>query len=52
MTLTWDSLVSHLPYTYLDSEGGRDFHTHCVKDYSHMIYLLASLYEKETKRKK
>jgi hypothetical protein len=45
--LVWDSLESHLPYTYEHSSEGKDFHIKCVMEYSEMIYLLSKLYEKE-----
>jgi len=37
MLLTWDSLQSHLPYTYLKSSEGTEFHKQCVSDYIQLL---------------
>lgn len=37
MLLTWDSLQSHLPYTYLKSSEGAEFHKQCVSDYVQLL---------------
>lgn len=39
----YDSLQSHLPYTYKKSTEGKAFHIKCVKDYSKDIKNLADL---------
>jgi hypothetical protein len=42
--LVWESLESHLPYTYKKSPEGTAFHIKCVKDYCKLIELLTRLY--------
>lgn len=45
--LVWDSLDSHLPYTYESDEGVKAspaFHKKCVKEYAEIIKLLTSIY--------
>lgn len=42
--LIWDSLDSHLPYTYTKHEDGEDFHKLCVKEYIEIMRLVATLY--------
>ncbi len=41
--LAWESLESHLKYTYLKSSEGKHFHKQCVRDYGEMIKLLSEL---------
>ncbi len=43
--LAYDSLRSHLPYTYLPTTEGKKFHIQCVREYSLMIHLLTDLYD-------
>lgn len=42
--LIYDSLQSHLAYTYSASAEGKRFHRKCVRDYSELIKLLSELY--------
>ena len=42
--LVWESLESHLPYTYQKSPEGTAFHIKCVQEYTHLISLLTKLY--------
>jgi len=47
MRLTWDSLRSHLKYTYanrLPQKETKVWHKKCVKEYSEIIKLLSELY--------
>jgi hypothetical protein len=43
LRLTWDSLQSHLEYTYKKSWEGKQFHKKAVKDYSEIISILSEL---------
>ena len=40
----WDSLESHLQYTYLKTKEGKQFHKKCVKEYALLIKWLSELY--------
>ena len=42
--LVWDSLQSHLSYTYLKSSEGKRFHVATIKQYAELIEILARLY--------
>ena len=44
--LTWESLESHLYWTYKKGtgNGGIKFHKKCVKDYAKTIKLISKLY--------
>lgn len=42
--LTYDSLQSHLRYTYIKTSEGERFHKNCVKEYSEIIKVLSELY--------
>lgn len=47
MRIVWDSLQSHLPYTYKDSadkDATKDFHKKCVREYATVLKLLSELY--------
>lgn len=44
MKLVWDSLDSHLQYTYRKHRDGTDFHIKCVKEYVEIMRLVATLY--------
>ncbi len=39
----YSSLESHLPYLYLKSTEGKDFHKKCVKDYAKDLKNLVDL---------
>ena len=43
--LAYDSLRSHLPYTYLPTTEGKKFHIQCGREYSLMIHILTDLYD-------
>lgn len=40
----WDSLQSHLYFTYNKSKEGKIFHKKCVKDYSKQIEEVTKLF--------
>ena len=42
--LTFDSLQSHLRYTYIKTSEGTKFHKDCVKEYAAIIQILSELY--------
>lgn len=42
--LTYDSLQSHLRYTYIKTQEGNKFHKNCVKEYAAIIQILSELY--------
>ena len=42
--LTYDSLQSHLRYTYIKTTEGNKFHKNCVKEYAEIIKILSDLY--------
>ena len=42
--LTYDSLLSHLRYTYIATSEGVKFHKDCVKEYATTIKILSELY--------
>ena len=42
--LTWDSLESHLVYTYSKDEAGYEFHKQATKEYAKVIEILTQLY--------
>jgi hypothetical protein len=42
--LTYDSLQSHLRWTYIKSTEGIGFHKKCVKEYTELIKILSELY--------
>lgn len=42
--LTYDSLQSHLRYTYIKTSEGAKFHKNCVKEYAIIIQILSELY--------
>jgi hypothetical protein len=47
ISLVYDSLDSHLEYTYESDEGvkaSKRFHKKCVKEYAEIINLLTRLY--------
>lgn len=44
MQLVWDSLQSHLPYTYEKEKDGYKFHKKCVAEYAELINILSKLY--------
>lgn len=35
--IAWSSLESHLPYTYIKTKEGKNFHKKCVKEYIEII---------------
>lgn len=43
MRLAYDSLQSHLPWTYLKSAEGKAWHKKCVKDYVEMMMIYREL---------
>lgn len=45
MILVWDSLQSHLPYTYLKTAEGKRFHRKAIKDYVELLDILDKLYD-------
>lgn len=44
MRLTFDSLQSHLRYTYIKTSEGTKFHKDCVKEYAIILSVLSELY--------
>jgi hypothetical protein len=42
--LAYDSLDSHLRYTYVKSSEGQLFHKKCVVEYAEIISILSKLY--------
>lgn len=46
LRLVWDSLESHLSYTY-KKEKGEDmkFHKKCVQDYATLLKIISELYD-------
>lgn len=50
MRLTWESLESHLKWTYapkedMSSKETNAFHRKCVKDYAETMHLISQLYK-------
>ncbi len=50
--LTYDSLQSHLPYTYGKSKDGVVFHQKCVNEYARIILTLTQQYKKVKRNEK
>ena len=48
--MIWDSLESHLPYTYEDHPDGIKHHVQCVKEYAQLIELVTHLYPKSYRK--
>ncbi len=42
--LVYDSLQSHLRYTYIKTSEGPEFHKICVREYADIIKILSELY--------
>lgn len=42
--MIWESMESHLPFTYEKTAEGEEFHKQCVKDYAELILMLTKLY--------
>ena len=39
--IAWDSLQSHLRYTYAKSSEGKKFHKKCIREYAEIISILS-----------
>lgn len=50
--LAYGSLMSHLPWTYLRSSEGVNFHKKCVREYAKIILILSNQYRVVKKKKK
>jgi hypothetical protein len=42
--LVWDSMDSHLAYTYKKHHDKSSFHKKCVREYAELIKILADLF--------
>lgn len=40
LEIAWDSLQSHMEWTYKASSEGKAFHKRCIADYSELMYLI------------
>lgn len=49
--LAYDSLQSHLRYTYAKSSEGTAFHKKCVREYAEIISILVKLYSTKNTNK-
>jgi hypothetical protein len=43
LNLTWASMASHTPYTYLKHPDGKKFHKKCVREYAALIKIISEL---------